>query len=162
MHIFKKTKKYFSSFEAGNCVSNSSFKCMKNTIETIRQDKGYCLVEHYLFCRQVIYPRVLWAVSFTKTVLSQYATLAAPTNAQSLWNVALEEIINCIPLFFSILNELVKLQNQTGMNLYVFPPIITFVCTSPPSDIVHVILLIWLLMLSTEIFSQTILCIANV
>ena len=29
MYIFHKYT-YFSSFEAGNCVSNSSFKCMKN------------------------------------------------------------------------------------------------------------------------------------
>ena len=33
----KKKYKYFSSFEAGNCVSNSSFKRMKNRVETIQQ-----------------------------------------------------------------------------------------------------------------------------
>ena len=32
--------KYFSSFEAGNCVSNSSFKWWKIPIETNQRDKG--------------------------------------------------------------------------------------------------------------------------
>ena len=39
MYIFEKYL-YFLSFEAGNRVSNSSFKWRKNTIETIQQDKG--------------------------------------------------------------------------------------------------------------------------
>ena len=38
MSIFSKYK-YFSSFEAGNCVSNSSFKWMKKS-RTIQQHKG--------------------------------------------------------------------------------------------------------------------------
>ena len=45
MSVFHKYK-YFSSFEARNCVSKSSFKWLKNTIETIQHHKGYNKILH--------------------------------------------------------------------------------------------------------------------
>ena len=39
--MFFSKKKYVSSFEAGNCVNNSSFKWMRDIKKLSQQDKGY-------------------------------------------------------------------------------------------------------------------------